>query len=118
MIGNIFSNVGHGAIGAHNHLGVFVGTVFILTVFILTVFILTVFILTVFILTVVILTTFILTTFDFSSVLAFGCLPFRGLRPRSPLHHPAAFVLALGLKVKHALLLQLLKRRLPEMQMK
>src|SRR6478609_1827380 len=92
MIGNIFSDVGHSAVGAHNHLGIFVGAVFILTT--------------------------ILITFGFSSIIAFGWgLPLSGLRPRSPLHHPAAFVLAFGLKVKHALLLQLLKRRLPEMQM-
>src|SRR5690242_8996171 len=93
MVSNVFSDVGHGAVGAHDHLGVFVGAVFILTVF-------------------------ILITFGFSSILAFSSLPFCGWRTGSPLHHPAAFVLALGLKVEHALLLQLLKRRLPEMQMK
>src|SRR5689334_9106525 len=42
---------------------------------------------------------------------------FYGFRRRSSLHHPAAFVLALSFKIEHALLLELRKSRLPEMQM-
>src|ERR1700679_112124 len=40
---------------------------------------------------------------------------FGNLRTRPP-HHPATLVLAFGLKVKHAHLLQLLKSHIPELQ--
>src|ERR1041385_4801240 len=70
MVGNVFADVSHSSVGAHNHLGIFIGTIFTLI------------------------------TFGFSSIIAFGCgLPF-SRRRRSPLHHPAALVLAFGLKVE------------------
>src|ERR1041385_7253152 len=60
---------------------------------------------------------FIRTFLDFSRFIAFiSGLPF-SRRRRSPLHHPTSLVLAFGLKIKHALLLQLFKRRFPKMKM-
>src|SRR6185312_6375985 len=55
----------------------------------------------------------------FRRIIAFGrYLLLSGFRRRSPFHHPAAFVLAFGLKVKHAFLLHLLKGKVPEMKVK
>ena len=74
MVGDIFADVSHRAIRAHNHFGVFVRTFFVLA-----------------------------SMASGASCLSSGC--FFLVPPSSPLHYPAAFVLAFSLKVEHALLL-------------